>query len=293
MVTRTAAAREFATRTTAGGSGTAVDEARLPAATALDAFGDEPDDTWRPLLAGAVSHELRATLALISGYGQSLLHLPLDDVTRRRYLERILAATDVLAEFADQIVDVAVPDEARPVLRRRPVALEWLVARLARELGDELDHAQIRYQQTRELPLVDADPTWIGHVLRNLVRNALQHGGARVVAINARAVDEAVIVTVRDDGPGFEPDERSLVFGAFYRGRRARASQHDGMGFGLYLCRELVEAHGGSIWIEETARGGAVSLSLPTCQSTEGAREETRAGELPELSRLAAAAAAG
>lgn len=292
MVTRTAAAREFATRTTAGASSIAG-ERQLPLAAAPEAFGGEPDDTWRPLLAGAVSHELRATLALISGYGQSLLHLPLDDVTRRRYLERILAATEVLAEFADKIVDVAVPDETRPVLRRRPVALEWLVARLARELAGELEHAQIRYQQTRDLPLVDADPTWIGHVLRNLVRNALQHGGARVVAINARAVDATVIVTVRDDGPGFEPDERNLVFGAFYRGRRARASQPDGVGFGLYLCRELVEAHGGSIWIEETARGGAVSLSLPTCQSTEGAREEARAGEAPELSRLAAAAAAG
>ena len=292
MVTRTAAAREFATRTGPGMPSTA-DERQLPAAAAPEPFGGEPDDTWRPLLAGAVSHELRATLALISGYGQSLLHLPLDDVTRRRYLERILAATDVLAEFADQIVDVAVPDETRPVLRRRPVALEWLVARLARELGDELDHAQIRYQQTRELPLVDADPTWIGHVLRNLVRNALQHGGARVVAINARTLDDAVIVTVRDDGPGFEPDERNLVFGAFYRGRRARTSRPDGLGFGLYLCRELVEAHGGSIWIEETTRGGAVSLSLPTCQSTQGAREETRAGQAPELSRLTAAAAAG
>ena len=292
MVTRTAAAREFATRTGPGMPSTA-DKRQLPAAAALEPFGGEPDDTWRPLLAGAVSHELRATLALISGYGQSLLHLPLDDVTRRRYLERILSATDVLAEFADQIVDVAVPDESRPVLRRRPVALEWLVARLARELGDELDHAKIRYQQTRELPLVDADPTWIGHVLRHLVRNALQHGGARVIAINARALDGAVIVTVRDDGPGFAPDERNLVFGAFYRGRRARASRPDGLGFGLYLCRELVEAHGGSIWVEETTRGGAVSLSLPTCQSTQETREEARAGEAPELARLTAAAAAG
>jgi two-component system, OmpR family, sensor histidine kinase VicK len=292
MVTRTAAAREFATHTNAGVPSTA-DERQLPAAAVPEQFGGELDDAWRPLLAGAVSHELRATLALISGYGQSLLHLPLDDVTRRHYLERILTATDVLAEFADQIVDVAVPDETRPVLRRRPVALEWLVARLARELGDELDHAQIRYQQTRDLPLIDADPAWIGHVLRNLVRNALQHGGARVVAINGRAVDGAVIVTVRDDGPGFEPDERNLVFGAFYRGRRARASRPDGLGFGLYLCRELVEAHGGSIWIEEITKGGVVSLSLPTCQSTQEARDETRAGEAPDLSRLAAAAAAG
>jgi signal transduction histidine kinase len=241
----------------------------------LDLPRRDDDDEWRPLLAGAVAHELRATLALISGYSQSLLHLPVDEATRRRYLERILSATEALAEFADQIMDVAGPGDVRPVLRRRPVALEWLASRLAREIASEPEQAPIRYQQTLDLPLVDVDPTWVGHVLRNLVRNALQHGAAGVVVVQARPLDGMVVVTVRDDGPGFEPDEYDLVFRPFYRGRRAYTSRRDGLGLGLYLCRELVEAHGGRIWIDETAEGGSISFSLPTVQSAQRIPDET------------------
>ena len=119
------------------------------------------------------------------------------------------------------------------------------------------------------------DPTWVGHVLRNLVRNALQHGAAGVVVVQARPLDGMVVVTVRDDGPGFEPDEYDLVFRPFYRGRRAYTSRRDGLGLGLYLCRELVEAHGGRIWIYETAEGGSISFSLPTVQSAQRIPDET------------------
>ena len=244
------------------------------------------DDGWRPLLAGALSHELRATLALISGYSQSLLHLPLDDATRRRYLERIQAATETLTEFADQILEMAGPGDVRPVLRRRPVALEWLVGRLVRQLAADAEAGKVRYQRAPDLPLVDIDPLWIGQVLRNLVRNALTHGATPdgVVTILAHRADDAVVVTVRDDGPGFDDDEREVVFQPFYRGRRARASDRAGVGFGLYLCRELVEAHGGRIWVEETPSGAAVSFSLPTCRpaavSPAGTTPETSAATL-------------
>jgi signal transduction histidine kinase len=255
--------------------------------------GRDVDEEWRSLVAGAVSHELRATLALISGYSQSLLHLQLDDVTRRRYLERILSATDVLAGCADQILDVAVPGDTPPVLRRRPVALEWLISRLARELAPELEQVPLRYQQARDLPLVDVDPAWIGHVLRNLVRNALQHGASTAVSVHARRIDGAVVVTVRDEGPGFEPDEREHVFQPFFRGRRAARSGRDGLGFGLYLCRELVEAHGGRIWIDDTVRGASVSFSLPTFRATGAMPEETVVRDAPGLPLVAASGSAG
>ena len=242
----------------------------LPGAVAVDVDIERPDpieDASRTLLAGAVSHELRTTLALISGYSQSLLHLSLDDETRRSYLERILEATDTLTEFADQILDLSVPGQGGPALRRRPVALEWLVDRLMREIARDVETATVRYQSPRQLPLVDVDPSWIGHVLRNLVANALKHGrgAAGVVTIRARQVDGFVVVSVRDDGAGFEPDERDLVFDPLYRGRRAVADGVDGAGLGLYLCRALVEAHGGRIWVDDRRGGGSVSFSLPRC----------------------------
>ncbi len=289
MVVRTSAAHDVGAHATGEPwTGFAINPTRaIPAESGLT--GQDADEEWRPLLAGAVAHELRASLALISGYSQSLLHLPLDEATRRRYLERILSATEALTEFADQILDVAGPGDERPVLRRRPVAVEWLVSRLAREIDGQLGRAPIEYQQTRNLPLVDADPTWVGHVLRNLVRNALQHGAAAVVRVQARPLDGVVVVTVRDDGPGFEPDERDLVFRPFYRGRMAGTSGRDGLGLGLFLCRQLVQAHGGRIWIDDTTHGGSISFSLPTVQSAQALSNETDVSDALDLPLVAAA----
>jgi signal transduction histidine kinase len=238
----------------------------LPVTVSVDFDRLDPgEDASRLLLAGAVSHELRTTIALISGYSQSLLRLSLDEETRRFYLERILAATDTLAEFADQILDLSVPGHGSPALRRRPVALEWLVDQLMRDIARESDTATVRYQSLGHVSMVDVDPVWIGHVLHNLVANALKHGRGATGAttIRARQLDEFVVVSVCDDGVGFEPDERDLVFDPLYRGRRARAKGVDGAGLGLYLCRELVEAHGGRIWVGDTSEGGSVSFSVP------------------------------
>ncbi len=215
------------------------------------------------VLVGAVSHELRGTLALISGYSQALLHLPLDEETRHHYLERILAATDNLTDLTDQMLDLVVMGNGRPMLRRRPVAIDWLAARLTQDRSQVPDGVAIETFAATTTPLVDVDPVWVSHVLRNLVSNSARHGHARAVRIFARATDEWVVVTVADDGEGIPAEERDQVFDPFYRGRRARESGAEGSGIGLYLCRQLVEAHGGRIWLEEAAAGTAFSFSLP------------------------------
>ena len=123
--------------------------------------------------------------------------------------------------------------------------------------------------------MLDVDPVWIGHVLHNLVANAVEHGHgtAGVTMIRARQLDGFVVVSVCDDGRGFQTDERHLVFDPLFQGRRAREESAGGIGLGLYLCRELVEAHGGRIWVDETERGGSVSFTLP-CRRAEPVEAE-------------------
>ena len=81
-----------------------------------------------------------------------------------------------------------------------------------------------------------------------------------------------------DDGAGFQPDERDLVFDPLYQGRRARADGVDGAGLGLYLCRALVEAHGGRIWVDDTSKGGSVSFSMPLHLAPHAATERVPHG---------------
>ncbi|MER3418509.1 MAG: two-component system sensor histidine kinase KdbD, partial [Chloroflexota bacterium] len=128
------------------------------------------------------------------------------------------------------------------------------------------------------LPLVDADPIWLGLVLRNLLRNALTHGRGRAAEAHLRIAraGETVLVKVADDGPGFDRAERDFAFGLFFRGRQARSSGREGLG--LYLCRALIEAHGGSIWIEDGGPGATVAFSLPVGRPIAAAEQGARGG---------------
>ena len=89
------------------------------------------------------------------------------------------------------------------------------------------------------------------------------------------------MITVEDEGPGIPPDERVLVFDRLYRGRAARDAHPGGTGTGLHVCRRLVEAHGGRIWIEPDAGRSAISFSVPVAR-----RAHVSAGE-PGEPRLA------
>ena len=75
-----------------------------------------------------------------------------------------------------------------------------------------------------------------------------------------------VVITVEDEGPGIPPDERVMVFDRLYRGRAARDAHPGGTGTGLHVCRRLVEAHGGRIWIEPDAGRSAISFSVPVAR---------------------------
>jgi signal transduction histidine kinase len=114
------------------------------------------------------------------------------------------------------------------------------------------------------------DPVWLntpkmGRVLNNLIGNALRYtptGGH--VWVTAVRLPNGIQVTVRDTGPGFNPDDLPRVFEQFYRGEQARSRKMGGAGLGLAIARGIVEGHGGRIWADNVATGGAeVVFILP------------------------------
>ncbi len=229
-------------------------------------------DDAKTSFVAAVSHELRTPLALIDGYSQSLLHLDLDRPTARRHVERIADAARRLATLVDDIIDVSQLESDMLVLRRTPVAIDGLLRTYVAERADGLDARLIALALPRLLPPVDVDATRIRQVIANLVQNAEKHAGPRApIEIRARHTDDAtVVVTVVDGGRGIAPEDRDHVFERFYRGRRVRESQVPGSGLGLYLCRRIVEAHGGWIRLDATTRGTSISVGLPVAPLSGG-----------------------
>ena len=117
-----------------------------------------------------------------------------------------------------------------------------------------------------DLPVVVADPERVGQVLRNLLSNALHHTPpeGRIV-IEAQAVPEGIEVAVRDTGSGIAPDQAPYVFERFYRADPSRNRATGGAGLGLAIVKQLVEAHGGRVWLESTpGEGTTVRFTLPS-----------------------------
>ncbi len=254
------------------------DGAEIPVAASFSAMpGPEPGavvvlrdlraavaaEELRASFLAATSHELRTPLALISGYVDSLLDLGLDPEAQRRSIERIGAAADRLQRLVDELLDLTQLEHASMALRRTRIDVATMLETVIGGLGEWPGMPPVRVVLPPGLPAVDADAVQVGHVLVNLVDNARKYGGRGSIVIRARHQPGAVVITVEDDGAGIPPDERVLVFDRLYRGRAAREAYPGAGGIGLHVCRRLVEAHGGRIWVEPDPGRSAVSFSLP------------------------------
>lgn len=227
-------------------------------------------DELKSSFVAAVSHELRTPLALISGYAQTLLHIELDADRQRHYLGQIMSTTDRLSALVDQILEVVRIDSDGLRLDRRPVSVASIVRREVQDLHDGELGQRLRLDLPSDLPAVEADEAHIGQVVDNLVSNAFKYSLGSTITIRGRARGGEVAVSVLDDGPGIPSDERDLVFERFFRGRAVAQSRTPGSGLGLFLCRRIVEAHGGRIWLDPVPNGTSISFSLPAAGGIDG-----------------------
>jgi signal transduction histidine kinase len=224
-------------------------------------------DALKSSFVATISHELRTPLALISGHSQSLLHLGLDAPTSRHHLERIGDAVDRLSALVDEVIDVSRLESDQLQLDRAPTDLAGLLQAFVAEQA-ELAGAPPVTLDVPQLPKVDVDARRIRQVLANLAANTQKYAGPGAsITIRARHLPpDSVVVTFADDGEGIDPRETPHVFDRFFRGERMRESRIPGSGLGLYVCRRLVEAHGGWIRLDATRRGMSVSFRLPVLQ---------------------------
>jgi PAS domain S-box-containing protein len=214
-----------------------------------------------------VSHELRTPLALIRGYTDTLLHLDLQPAEERQYLERIDHATQRLSTLVKEILDIAHLQADPLILERAPAAFGALVARLRGDLAATGQDGRLVTALADDLPPVEVDTTRVGQVLENLVANALKYTPPGTpITIRATVASGWLTATVDDEGVGVPESDRALVLEPFHRGGNVRESSIQGTGLGLYICRRLVEAHGGKLWLGDRPDGRAgtrVSFTLP------------------------------
>ncbi len=220
--------------------------------------GMAADAPWA-LLAGSAGLELRATLALIGGYSQSLLHLSLDEATRRQHLEGLVAATGALTEVANRVLELSNPGGERPMLRPQAVEVEWLVERAGRASPGGRDLPTIEYRGDPGLPHAYVDPTWISHALRMLAAHVRSQGTDEVVVVRARRTGDSVVLTVRPARPEWRSPDGSRSGGA---GEASDAPVPAASVVDLLLCDRMIAANGGRTWFEDASRR-SIGLTLP------------------------------
>jgi signal transduction histidine kinase len=223
-------------------------------------------DAARRALVAAVSHDLRTPLAALRVVVDGLR----EGVIEPGALEPTLATMDrqlrALSLLVDDLFELARIDAGDLRWEMRAVAVD--------ELVDETVEAFRPQAAQRGLQLRDAvagdlavqgDPDRLQRVLANLLQNAIGHTArARTVTVRAERVDGQVLFEVADDGEGLPADEAELAFERFWRGGSGAARPAgDGAGLGLPICRAIVEAHGGRIWIEPGGDGTRVRFLLP------------------------------
>jgi signal transduction histidine kinase len=165
------------------------------------------------------------------------------------------------AERARDLIDGVLVYARAGELEVGTVALGRLVDEVAADLRTSIEEAGATLQHAA-LPEVQGDARQLRRVLQNLIANALKFRGDAPprVELSALRDSEEWVVTVRDNGPGVEPDQASRIFGMFSRADL----EADGVGIGLAVCRRIVEAHGGRIWVEPAQGGGsAFRFTLP------------------------------
>lgn len=236
-------------------------------ATTINTMGQDIQqmlEAQRALLL-AISHELRSPLTRARLNTELLPDAP--DVTPQRD-----ALLRDLAEMAQLISDLLESERLagrHAALNREPTD----PARLAREVIDELatthpGASSIRLLAGANLPTLALDRIRVRLLLRNLLDNALRHSADAPlpVELHIRPSDEAgqgIELEVRDHGPGVPDDQLPHLAQAFFRPDTARTRNAGGVGLGLYLCRLVAQAHGGTFAVRNSRPGLAVTVTLP------------------------------
>jgi len=218
-----------------------------------------------------ISHELRTPLTSIKGFTTTLLA---DDVTweveeQRDFYQTIDLEANRLQELIDHLLDLSRLEEGMLPITTQPHSFEEIVADVLPQFHTMTQKHELIVRLPTNLPQVDVDAKRIAQVLVNLVHNAAIYTPEGTAIILSAAVRGGSLqVNIIDQGPGIPPAERKRVFQAFRRGIHEENGTGKGAGLGLAICKGLIEAHGGKIWIKkQTTAGTTISFTVPIVQS--------------------------
>jgi len=234
----------------------------------------ENEQARRALIAD-VAHELRTPLSVIEGTIDGLLDGVFEPT--QETLSSVKEEVALLTKLVSDLRELSVADAGQLRLECAPTDLVDLLRQAASafEVQAQRRGVNVALQMPDGLPAVQVDAHRIAQVVSNLLGNALRHtapGGSITISAALQRTpsagpDAVLVVTIADTGEGIAPEDLPYVFDRFYRADKSRTRRSGGSGLGLAIVKQLVEAHGGRVWVDsEFGQGSRFHFTIPVAE---------------------------
>ena len=227
------------------------------------------NEQLRANLLRAISHDLRTPLTSISGNADNLLanYQKMDDDTRKRTFTDIYDDSMWLINLVENLLAITRIEGGQVHLTQSVELMDEVVAEALRHINRKSREHTIHVSSSEDLILASIDAKLIVQVLINLLDNAIKYTPAgSVIEVHTKKdqASQQVIVSVSDDGPGIPDNQKPHIFDMFYSGANKVADSRRSLGLGLSLCKSIVTAHSGTIWVtDHDPKGTVFTFTLP------------------------------
>jgi PAS domain S-box-containing protein len=232
-----------------------VDEERLAREEGLKEFID------------VAAHELRHPIAVMKGYAIILKEggEKLDDRTRREALESIDKGANQLSALGLELLDATRIERGEYILARSEVSLKAVIDKALQDIGAVERGSVFKVNIDESIGAVNMDPEKITQLFKALFENAIKFTPTGSdFEVDIRRDRDGIVGSIFDRGEGVPGEERERIFERFYQVGGAKHHSISGIGLGLYIAKQIVEAHGGRIWYEPREGGGSIiRFSIP------------------------------
>ncbi len=218
-----------------------------------------------------ISHELLSPIGFIKGYTTTLMRSDTtwNEDVQHEFLKIIDEESDRLQELIDNLLDSARLQSGTLTMEIQPVQIDTLLRDVVMRANMHQGNLKMRVQIADLLPRVSGDPRRLTQVFENIIGNAIKYAPGCNLLISAEVVDDKIHIKFEDDGPGVPSSMTANLFQKFYR-NPDNPTETRGTGLGLYICKQIIEAHHGEIFAEsEPGKGVTFHILLPIEENQE------------------------
>lgn len=217
------------------------------------------NERFRANLLRAVSHDLRTPLTSISGSANSILSNNFDEKTKEELTKNIYDDSIWLINLVENILSVSRIEDGNVKLNKEPQLVEEIINEALQHVNRNIKLYKVNLSLQDEFLMVNVDVRLIIQVIINIVDNAIKYtepGSSITIAAFVR--NGQAVIEIRDTGAGISKENRDFVFDMFFTVKKNNVDSRRGLGLGLALCKSIIHAHGGEIYVKNNKPQGTI-----------------------------------